>query len=300
MINPSEHIAPQGLPVLEKQLERLLRNPNALLTHELYGKPWSDAVNEAGSWVDREQRTIKLQLAENVLARSGHVERRLALEIPFEAAERRVAGFLESRHCVLDRLAEVRRILDEQSAPSERTARHQREIARFERILGIDDHGVRHVEEDEEYGPTFHLVKKLYRDVQGRVRSNVGRLAANQRGGKLRDFADSLLREAKEFCWSYSGKANAELLREIQSRLEHERQLLTQAAKPTAAQPVNHYNQLKERVSGWFTKWKVPAAIILIVGAIVLGVTGLDDFLDALEGIGRRFSISLDQSAKPN
>ena len=173
-MNPSQHIAPQGLPALEKQLERLLRDPNALRNDAIYGKPWSDAENEAHTWVSREQQRITEELAAHGVAMSGRAQQRLILEILFESAEKKVEGFLEARRCVLARLVEVRRFLDEQSTPSERIAQHHRQIARFEDILGINDHGVRHVEEDEEYGPALHLIRQGYHDVEGPVCSNAG------------------------------------------------------------------------------------------------------------------------------
>lgn len=295
-INPSQHIAPQGLPALEKQLERLLRDPNALRNDATYGKPWSDAENEAHAWVTHQQQTISQELVARGLAMSGRAQQRLILEIPFESAEKKVEGFLEARRCVLARLVEVRRFLDEQSTPSERIARHHREIARFESILGIDDHGVRQVEGDEEYGPVLRLVKQIYRAVEGPVRSNAGMIVPRTGDRNLQGFADSLIRNAKDYVASSCGKATAELLREIQGRLEEERLLLTRAVsqsekpQPGSMEPnrnddacsIDHLDETKK----WFTKKKVPAIALFFI-VVIIGVAA---FLDAFDTIGDRIA----------
>jgi hypothetical protein len=279
-MNQMDEVTPQGLPVLEEQLESLLRNPNALRNDPLYGKHWCDAENEAHSWVNREYKAVSQHLAAHGLRSSGRTDRRVILEIPFEGAEKRVLGFLEARRLVLSRLQEIRAELDMSRSPSERTQRHQREISRFERILRTNGRGVGRTENDEEYGPVLCSIEEAYRAVAASVRNNATKLGAGANVSKHEDFVNALLRDADDSYRTYRGKANVELLREVQSRLEHEQSRLSQSVTPPSPQPVNRFEQLK----GFLLRYWILAVVFLLFLVII----ALDQFLDAFEGMTTR------------
>lgn len=197
-----EQLNAAGFQNLIRHLEELLRDPHALRSDAIYGKPWTDAENEARSQFDRTKTDVANELARCNLAWSGRAAER-TFRAQFEAVKQGLMGLLDARRLILARRDELRRMLKSE----EQQMWLQEEIARLEK-------GVRGLRADAEYELLLRRVDDAFAGAERVVRRNF------YRGSEPDELKSRRMQELSTVLDEYRLPVRAQFAAEAQNRLE--------------------------------------------------------------------------------